>query len=367
MSAIVNLKPVSECAFDVVALGEIMLRLDPREHRIRTARSFDVWDSGAEYNVARALHKTFGLRGAIVTAWADNEIGRLAENIVSMSGLDMRFVHWAPFDGIGRASRNGLNFSERGFGVRGAVGCVDRANTAISQLRPADVDLIELFDALGTRWFHTGGIMAGLSTQAAETTEAFMRMAKASGAAVSYDLNYRPSLWAAGGGLQSCQAVNRRLVGLADVVFGNEEDYSTCLGLPAPADASYSDLDVDAYETLVRRVTDDFPNLSAVAVSLRQVRSATRNDWGGLGWCARDGFVHATWREDLEVFDRLGGGDSFASGVLYGLTEFDDLTRGLEYGAANGALAMTTPGDTTTATLAEVEKLAGGGSARVQR
>lgn len=364
---IVPIKPAATCGYDIVALGEIMLRLDPGDHRIRTTHSFEVWDSGAEYNVARALHKTFGLRGAMVTAFADNEVGRLLENIIMVSGLDLSFVHWVPYDGIGQAARNGLNFSERGFGVRGAVGCVDRANTAISQLRPDDIDMDELFKR-GVRWFHTGGIMAGLSPQAAKTTEAFMQAAHDAGAVVSYDLNYRPSLWQAQGGVTRCRDVNRRLVELADVVFGNEEDYSTCLGFDVEGtDASYAQLDVAAYEAMVIRLANAYPNLNVVAVSLRQVRSATVNDWGGLAWCRRDGFVQATWRDGMEVFDRLGGGDSFASGIIYGLAQFDDLQLAINYGAANGALAMTTPGDTTTATLREIEKLAAGGSARVQR
>ena len=367
MTPILQLKDESKCAFDLVSLGEVMLRLDPGDHRIRTAHTFEVWDSGAEYNVARAMHKAFGLRGAIVTAFADNEVGRLLENTMGSSGLDLSFVHWVPFDGIGKSARNGLNFAERGFGVRGSVGCVDRAYTAISQLKPGDVDLDDLFTNRGTRWFHSGGIMAGLSEQAAATTEAFMLAAKASGAIVSYDLNYRPSLWKAQGGLDRCQAVNRRLAEIADVVFGNEEDYSVCLGLPLPKDESYSNLDTGTYEAMVTEATRQFPNLRVVAVSLRQVKSASINDWGGLAWCARDGFVHATWRAGLEVFDRLGGGDSFASGIIFGLMVEDDLAAGVEYGAANGALAMTTPGDTTTATLAEIKKLAAGGSARVQR
>ena len=367
MAPVLNLKPASDCVYDVVSLGEVMLRLDPGDHRIRTAHSFEAWDSGAEYNLARAMRKTFGQRGAIVTAFADNEVGRLLENIMGASLLDLGFIHWAPYDGIGKTVRNGLNFAERGFGVRGAVGCVDRANTAISQLKPEDVDLDELFNRRGTRWFHTGGIMAGLSEQAAETTEAFMLAAKDSGAVVSYDLNYRPSLWGAQGGLARCREVNTRLAKLADVIFGNEEDYSTCLGLPLPGDDSFTQLDVGAYEAMANEAVRQFPNLAVVAVSLRQVRSATVNDWGGLAWCARDGFIQATWREGLEIFDRLGGGDSFASGIVYGLMVLDDLRLGLEYGAANGALAMTTPGDTTTATLAEIKKLAAGGSARVQR
>jgi len=366
--SILTIKPATECAYDIVSLGEIMLRLDPGDHRIRTTHSFEVWDSGAEYNVARALSKTFGKRGAVVTAFADNEVGRLLENIISMSGLDLSWVTWVPYDGIGQSVRNGLNFSERGFGVRGAVGCVDRAYTAISQLRPEDVDLAGLFETRGTRWFHTGGIMAGLSRQGVETTAAFMTAARDSGAVVSYDLNYRPSLWKAQGGLERCREVNTALVRLADVVFGNEEDYSTCLGMEvAGADESFTHLDVPAYEQMVTHLVSAFPHLRVVAVSLRRVLSATRNDWSGMAWCERDGFCQATSRPALEIFDRLGGGDSFASGLIYGLMEFDDLRTGLEYGAANGALAMTTPGDTTTATLAEIQKLAAGGSARVQR
>ena len=355
-------------AYDIVSLGEIMLRLDPGDHRIRTTHSFEVWDSGAEYNVARALHKTFGLRGAIITAFADNEVGRLLENIIGASGLDLRYVHWVAYDGIGKRVRNGLNFSERGYGVRGAVGCVDRANTAISQLTPEMIDLDGLFGRQGTRWFHTGGIMAGLSEQAAATTEAVILAAKASGAVVSYDLNYRPSLWAAQGGLPACQAVNRRLAGLVDVVFGNEEDFATCLGVGVEGvDPGYRQLDPAAYERMVLEVVSQFPNLRVVGVSLRQVVSAIVNDWGGLAWSARDGFAHATWRPGLEIFDRLGGGDSFASGLIYGILSRDDLRLGVEYGAANAAIAMTTPGDTTTATWAEVEKLSSGGSARVVR
>lgn len=353
--------------YDVVALGEIMLRLDPGDHRIASARQFEAWEGGAEYNVARSAHQTFGLRGAIVTALVDNEIGRLLNNLIAMSGLDLDFIDWRDFDGIGRAARNGLYFAERGFGVRGAVACSDRANSAISQLRPADIDLHELFEVRRTRWFHSGGIMAGLSEQAAATTEAVVAAAKAAGAIVSYDLNYRPSLWASHGGLEGCRQVNRRLAAQVDVIIGNEEDYDTCLGIAAAGtDQSYARLDPAAYQAMIETTVDQFPNLTVAAVSLRQVISASRNDWGALAWSARDGFVAATPRPGLEVFDRVGGGDSFAAGLIHGLLH-DDLRLGVEYGAANGAIAMTTPGDTTTATLAEVRRLAGGGSARIQR
>jgi len=364
---LLDILPADATRYDIVSLGEVMLRLDPGDHRIASARHFEAWEGGAEYNVARSGRQTFGLRGAIVTAFADNEIGRLLGNLLAMSGLDLDFVRWRPYDGIGQAVRNGLYFAERGFGVRGAVACSDRGHTAISQLTPEDIDLHELFEVRRTRWFHTGGIMAGLSEQAAATTEAVVAAAKAAGAIVSYDLNYRPSLWASHGGLEGCRAVNRRLAAQVDVVFGNEEDYDTCLGIAAPGtDASYARLDPRAYQTMIERTVEQYPNLKVAAVSLRQVVSASINDWGGLAWSAPTGFVAATPRPGLEIYDRVGGGDSFAAGVIYGLFH-DDLQLGVEYGAANGAIAMTTPGDTTTASLAEVRRLAEGGSARIQR
>lgn len=363
-----EIKSAADCAYDVVAMGEIMLRLDPRDRRIRTTRRFDAWDSGAEYNVARAFRRCFGLRGAIVTAFADNEVGRLLEDLVLTSGLDLDFVHWAPYDGIGRSVRNGLNFSERGFGIRGAVGCVDRANTAISQLTPADVDWEELFVRRGARWFHTGGIMAGLSDQAAETTLHAIKAARAAGTVVSYDLNYRPSLWKAVGGTARAQEVNRELAQYVDVMIGNEEDFTACLGLEVEGvDENLSELDTTAYRAMITRAAEVYPNLGVIATTLRQVRSASRNDWGAVAWSRTQGFAEATHRPDLEIFDRLGGGDSFASGLAYGLLERDDIATAVEFGAANGALAMTTPGDTTTATLAEIERLVAGGGARVQR
>jgi 2-dehydro-3-deoxygluconokinase len=353
-----------------------MLRLDPGERRIRTTRSFDVWDSGAEYNVARAFRRSFGLRGALISAFTDNEVGRLLEDIMLGSGVDLSFVRWEPFDGIGRQNRNGLNFAERGFGLRGALGCVDRAYTAISQLRPGQIDLAELFGRRRTRLFHSGGIMAGLSDVAAQTTLEVIRYARANGAIVSYDLNYRPSLWAALGGQRRCQEVNRVIAQEVDVLLGNEEDFTACLGLQvAGLDADLTQLNRPAYRDMVLEAAATWPNLKAIGVTLRRVRSANLNDWGALGWVrpasgsqsADAGFADARQRNDLAILDRLGGGDSFASGFLYGLLELSDLKAAVEYGAANGALAMTTPGDTTTATLAEIERLVAGGSARVQR
>lgn len=363
-----GIKRADECDFDMVAMGEVMLRLDPGTQRIRNTRTFTVWDSGAEYNVARAFRRAFGLRGALVSAFADNEVGQLVEDILLGSGLDLSYVHWSRSDGVGRNVRNGLNFSERGFGVRGALGCVDRGHTAISQLRPEEVDWEDLLVTRGTRWFHTGGIMAALSDQAVATTEHAMQRAREAGSIVSYDLNYRASLWKANGDVQHCWDINRRLAQYADVLVGNEEDYGAALGISVEGlDRNFDTLDRGAYERLIAKTAEHMPQAQVIAVTLRSVRSATVNDWGAIAWSNATGYVAATARPRLEIYDRLGGGDSFASGLFYGLMEREDLAFAVELGAASGALAMTTPGDTTTARLSEIEALVAGGNARVQR
>jgi 2-dehydro-3-deoxygluconokinase len=344
-----------------------MLRLDPGPGRIRTTRSFQVWEGGGEYNVARGLRRCFGLRTAVVTALVDNEVGRLVEDLILQGGVDTAYLRWMPHDGVGRAVRNGLNFTERGFGVRGALGVSDRGHSAASRLRPEDVDWDHLFGTLGVRWFHTGGIYAGLSETTPLVVEAAMTAARRHGTVVSYDLNYRPSLWAAVGGQPRAREVNRRLARLVDVMLGNEEDFSASLGFEVPGvSEDLTDLETAGFRRMIERVTADYPNLAVIATTLRAVRSASRNDWGALAWA--DGhFVEATHRPELEIMDRVGGGDSFASGLVYGLMEIGDLQAAVEYGAAHGALAMTTPGDTSMATLAEVERLSRGGNARVVR
>jgi 2-dehydro-3-deoxygluconokinase len=361
-------RPASECRYDAVSLGEVMLRLDPGEGRIRTARSFRVCEGGGEYNVARGLRRCFGLRTAIVTALADNEMGRLCEDLILTGGVDTSWIRWVDYDGIGRAARNGLNFTERGFGVRGALGVSDRGHTAASQLGAGDIDWADLFGNQGVRWFHTGGIYAGLSATTAGVIDEAMSAAHDAGTIISYDLNYRPSIWKGLGGQAAAQDVNRRLARHVDVMIGNEEDFTAALGFDVPStDASLTDLETANFQTMIGAVTEDFTNIRVVATTLRSVRSATVNDWGALAWSAEDGFVHATHRPGLEILDRVGGGDSFASGLIYGLLEHADLRAAVEYGAAHGALAMTTPGDTSMATLDEVLRLAAGGGARVQR
>jgi len=363
-----TIRPAAECRFDAVSLGEVMLRLDPGEGRIRTARQFRAWEGGGEYNVARGLRRAFGLRTAVVTALADNEVGRLVEDFILTGGVDASFVRWAKYDGVGRAVRNGLNFTERGFGVRGAVGVSDRGHTAASQLKPGDVDWDHLFGELGVRWLHTGGIFAALSESAAAAVVEAVTAAKRHGTVVSYDLNYRPSLWSHQGGQARAQEVNREIARHVDVMIGNEEDFIASLGFEVEgADENLSELDLDSYAAMIEQATNEFTNFAVVGTTLRTVRSASRNDWGAMAWSRETGVVHATHREGLEILDRVGGGDSFASGLIYGLLEGEPLQTAVEYGAAHGALAMTTPGDTSMVTKAEVLRLAGGGSARVIR
>ncbi len=365
--AMLQTRPASDCQFDCVSLGEIMLRLDPGETRIHTARRFDAWEGGGEYNVTRGLRRCFGLRTAVVTAFADNQIGRLIEDFILQGGVDTRFILWRDYDGIGRSVRNGLNFTERGFGIRGAVGCPDRGNSAASQLRPGDVDWDAVFGQAGARWFHTGGIFAALSESTAEITVEACQAAQKHGTIVSYDLNYRPSLWKAIGGKEKAREVNRRIAPFVDVMIGNEEDFTACLGFEVEGvDDNLSALDVTAFEKMIERATAEFTNFKAVATTLRGVHTATVNDWSAVCWHAGQ-FHRARAYEKLEILDRVGGGDSFASGLIYGFLTHGDAGKAVEYGAAHGALAMTTPGDTSMATLPEVEKIMAGGSARVVR
>jgi len=364
---LLSLRPADGCRGDLAALGEVMLRLDPGDERISTARTFRVWEGGGEYNVARGLRRCFGLRTTVVTALADNPVGRLVEDFILQGGVDTSHINWVPYDGIGRTVRNGLNFTERGFGVRGAVGCSDRGNTAVSQLLPGEVDWRAIFEEEGARWLHTGGIFAGLSEGAADVAEEAMRAARAAGIVVSYDLNYRPSLWHGVGGAERAAEVNRRLAAEVDVMFGNEEDFGSALGYEiAGVDDTFSALEAESYAAMMETVVRDYPNLKMVATSLRTVKTATVNDWGGI--CYADGQVYvAEVRRDVEILDRVGCGDSFASGLIYGLLAGLDVAEALAYGVAHGALAMTTPGDTSMATLSEVTQLVGGGHARVER
>lgn len=363
----IDIRPSSECRYDCVSLGEIMLRLDPGEGRVRTARSFNAWEGGGEYNVTRGLRRCFGLRTAVVTAFADNEVGRLVEDFILQGGVDTSWIKWMDYDGIGRTVRNGLNFTERGFGIRGAVGVPDRGNTAASQLKAGDIDWEKIFGEAGARWFHTGGIYAALSDSTAEVVLEAVKAAKKHGTIVSYDLNYRPSLWKSIGGLEKAREVNREIARYVDVMIGNEEDFTACLGFEVEGvDENISNIDVAAFEKMIESALKEFPNFKVTATTLRGVKTATVNDWSAIVWA--DGRFHRSRDYPaLEIMDRVGGGDSFASGLIYGFLSGAGPEKAVDYGAVHGALAMTTPGDTSMATLKEVEKIMGGGGARVVR
>ena len=367
MTQSLNIKPDDQCRFDLVSLGEVMLRLDPGETRIRTARQFQVWEGGGEYNVARGLRRCFGMRTALVSAFADNQIGRLVEDLILQGGVDMSFVKWMPYDGLGRSIRNGLNFTERGFGIRGAIGCPDRGLTAASQLKPGDIDWDHLFGSLGVRWFHTGGIYAALSDTTPQVVLDAVQCARKHGTIISYDLNYRPSLWKGIGGRAKAQEVNREIAKSVDVMIGNEEDFTACLGLEVGGvDEHLSNLDVNSFKRMIEKAVTEFPNFVATGTTLREVHSASSNDWSAIVWYEGKFFESQAFPK-LEILDRVGGGDSFASGMIYGFLSTGDPRQAVEYGAAHGALAMTTPGDTTMVTVDEVEKVMSGGGARVVR
>ena len=365
--ATIELKPASACKYDILSLGEIMIRLDPGDERIHTTRHFRVWEGGGEYNVARGLRRCFGKRAAVVTASVDNPVGRLLEDLILQGGVSTEYIKWVPYDGIGRKVRVGLNFTERGFGVRAAVGCSDRAHSAASQLGKGDIDWDAIFARDGIRWFHTGGIFAGLSETTRDVILEAVTAAKKHGTIVSYDLNYRNSLWKDIGGQAKAREVNRAIASHVDVMIGNEEDFTAALGFEVKGlDKSFSKLDPTNFKRMIEAAVKEFPNFKAVATTLRNARTASINDWGAVLYM--DGQFHdAVLRENLEIYDRVGGGDSFASGLIYGLMEGKSPSEAVNYGAAHGALAMTTPGDTTTASLGEVEKVMKGSGARVDR
>ncbi len=362
-----NIRPKSECKWDELSLGEIMLRFDPGFFRIKTTRSFDVWEGGGEYNVARGLKKCFGLDTAVVTGFVENEVGYLLKDLIMQGGVDFSHSKWFEYDGIGKKARIGLNFTEKGFGLRGAVGVSDRAYSAASQIKKGDINWDKIFKDEGVRWFHTGGIYAALSEKIPELIIEAMTSAKKNGTIISYDLNYRPSLWKENGGEKKAVEVNREIARYVDVMIGNEEDFTKALGFEVEGlDKNISCIDTNNFEKMIKKCISVFPNFKAVATTLRVVKSAGINDWGAVLYY--DGqFFESVKMNNLEIFDRVGGGDSFASGLIYGFLAKKDPQEIVNYGAAHGALAMTTPGDTSMASLKEVEKLAKGGGARIER
>jgi len=365
--AVVEIRPKAECKYDIVSLGEIMIRLDPGDERIHTTRNFRLWEGGGEYNVARAMKRCFGKDAAVVTAITHNPVGRLLEDLIYQGGVSMEYVKWVPYEGIGRKVRVGLNFTESGFGVRAARGCSDRANSAASQLKKGDIDWEKIFGKDGVRWFHTGGIFAGLSQTTPDVIIEAVTAAKKYGTIVSYDLNYRASLWKDIGGPEKAKEVNRKIAPYLDVMLGNEEDFTAALGFEVEGiDRGYSRLNPANFKKMIGEVVKTYPNFKVVATTLRDAKTASVNDWGAILYTEGQ-FYEAALRENLSIFDRVGGGDSFASGLIYALMEGKPPQQAVDYGAAHGALAMTTPGDTSMATLKEIEKIIKGAGARVER
>lgn len=352
--------------YDLLSLGEVLLRLDSGESRVRTSRQFTAWEGGGEYNVARGLRRCFCLHTGVLTAFADNEMGRLIEDLILQGGVDTRQVKWIPYDGIGFAVRNPFNFTERGSGVRGAKGCVDRAHSAASQLKPGNFDWDVLFADGGCKWLHTGGIFAGLSETTAQLAIEACQAAKEHGVTVSYDLNYRPSLWQRRGGFAAAQALNHRLAPFVDVMIGvltdDEPAAISCNNDPQDIFAEQAAATQNGITAMVKR----YPNIKAAAATLRRVHTASRNDWGALAWI-EGAFYRAKNYPQLDIMDRIGGGDGFVSGLVYGMLTSQSPQLTVDLGAAHGALAMSTPGDTSMATLEEVLWLAQGGDAKVQR
>lgn len=361
-----KIRDKKDCRWDLVSLGEVMVRFDPGDRRIATARSFEVCEGGGEYNVARGLKRCFGLDTAIVTAFADDPVGKLLQDLLYQGGVDQNYVKWLPHDGVGRSARNGLNFTERGFGVRAAAGSYDRGHTAVSQLKPGDFDWDEIFGKQGARWLHTGGIFCALSETTPQAALEAMQAAHKHGTIVSYDLNYRASLWKTLGGKKRAQEVNQKIAPFVDVMIGNEEDFSAALGFEVPGmDEYHSKFAIEGFQQMIATVLKTYP-FQVVATTLRKAKTATQNDWGAI--CYYDGrFFEAKNRENLEIFDRVGGGDSFASGLIYGFLAGKDAQFAVDCGAAHGALAMTTPGDTSMATLDDVLQVMKDVGARIAR
>lgn len=361
-----NVPPADGRRWDCLALGEVMLRFDPGEERIRSARHFRVWEGGGEYNVARGLRKTFGRATAILTALPRNELGLLAEELILQGGVDASRIVWRDHDGVGRNTRMGLNFTERGFGVRAALGLSDRANSAAAQIRPEEFDWNALFGEGGTRWLHTGGVFAALSETTARAAEVAATAAHHHGVIVSYDLNYRASLWNSHPDPEAARKANQAIVAQCDLLIGDEFSFASCLGLETNAGLRSTPMDSGPADAACSHAFERYPNLRMIAFPLRDPLSASRNAWSGV-LHTHQSRLEASHPGELEILDRVGGGDAFVSGLIHGLLGNCSLQQALDFAVAHGALAMTTPGDNAMVSQAEVEAVARGEAAAARR
>ncbi|HWE85540.1 MAG TPA: sugar kinase [Terracidiphilus sp.] len=360
MSNGLNISKIGE--LDFLSLGALVHRLDPGIIPFRKAAECRIHVSGGEFNVAANLSDCFGMKTAIVSAMSDYPIGDLIAERVRAMGVRPIYKHF---------KHNGVNgpnmatvYSDRGFGMRAPVVFYNRSNEAAAQLKPGDFDWKAIF-AGGVRWVHSGGIFAALSPTTAGLAAEMMKAAKEAGAVTSFDLNYREKLWKVAGGEEHAVDTIARIVENVDVLVGNEEDLQKGLGIPGPEVAAKSKLDPSAFFGMIEKVTKKFPNVKVVATTLREVHSTNRHSWSAVAWI--DGKSHTAPTAELDVYDRVGGGDGFAAGFIYGLLNGQSPEAAVKLGWAHGALLTTFPGDTTMATLDQVRAFAGGGSARIQR
>ena len=355
-----NIRP--DGALDFLSLGALVHRLDPGIIPFRKATECQIHVSGGEFNVAANLSDCFGLATGVATAMVDYPIGQLIAERVRAMGVkpfDKHFKH----DGV-HGPNMATVYSDRGHGVRGPVVFYNRSNEAAQRLKPGDFDWASIFGQ-GVRWFHSGGIFAALSETTADVIVEAMKAAKEAGATTSFDLNYREKLWNIVGGHERGVAQIKRIVDYVDVLVGNEEDLQLGLGIPGPEVAAKSKLDPSAFFGMIGNVKAKFPNIKVVATTLREVHSTNRHSWGAVAWV--DGSTYISPTAELDVYCRIGGGDGFASGFIYGLLTSEEPEQALKLGWAHGALLTTFPGDTTMATVDQVRAFAKGGSARVQR
>jgi 2-dehydro-3-deoxygluconokinase len=358
-----TIRPANECEFDLLALGECMIRLSPPGHqRIELTPVFEAYAGGGEYNVAYALSR-YGMRTSWVSRLVDNPLGHFIRNHARASSMDISEVIWVPYDGSGRSDRIGLNFTEVGIGVRASVSLYDRGHTAIAHMTPGEVDWKRIFSKRGVRWFHTGGIFSALSDSCADVAIESIKAARNAGSIVSYDLNFRSKLWSSTKAIE----VTKGLLPYIDVLIGNEEDFQKVLGFEVEGiEADLKQLPIEGYKKMVEKVVKTYPHIQAVGTTLREVVSGLVNNWSAIMYYA--GKFHESRKyENLEIEDRVGGGDGFCSGFIYGLLHGMPPLACVEMGAAHGALLQSTRGDTSMVTMEEIKHVMKGGSARIQR